>query len=57
MSMTTGDKVNSRFFGMGLSAMALFALLFLASYETALHAQTIQIKLVDGKPGRPVAGV
>ena len=57
MSMTTGDKVNSRFFGMGLSAMALFALLFLASYATALHAQTIQIKLVDGKTGRPVAGV
>jgi hypothetical protein len=32
------------------------ALAFFASYSTALRAQTIQIKLVDGKTGRPVAG-
>jgi hypothetical protein len=56
MSMTTGDKSSRKFFAMRLAAKGLLALLFFASYATALRAQTIQIKLVNGKTGRPVAG-
>lgn len=45
-----------RFFAMRLAAKGFLALLLFASYATALRAQTIQIMLVNGKTGRPVAG-
>jgi hypothetical protein len=57
MPMTTGDKSRRRFFAMKFAATGLLTFLFFASYATALSAQTIQIKVVDGKTGRPVAGV
>ena len=38
---------------MKLTAKGLLALLVIASYATFLRAQTIQIKLVDGKTGLP----
>jgi hypothetical protein len=41
---------------MRLASKAFVALLFFASYATALRAQTIQIMLVNGNTGRPVAG-
>lgn len=34
----------------------LLMLLFTLSWSTALHAQTIRIKLVDGRSGRPLVG-
>jgi hypothetical protein len=52
--MSSGVKSIRRFFAMRLAAMGLLALLLLASYATALRAQSIQIKLVDGKTGRPI---
>jgi hypothetical protein len=39
-----------------LAARGLLALVFFISYAVVLRAQTIQIKLVDGKTGRPAAG-
>jgi hypothetical protein len=41
---------------MRFAAKGFFALLFFASCATALRAQTIEIKLIDGKTGRPVKG-
>jgi hypothetical protein len=41
---------------MRLAAKRFLVLLFFASCGAALRAQIIQIKLVDGKTGRPVAG-
>ncbi len=37
------------------SLRSLFLLFVLGSYGMALHAQTIRIKLVDGRNGRPMA--
>jgi hypothetical protein len=54
--MTTGDKSSRRYCAIRLTATALLALLFFASYATSLRAQTIRIKLVDGKTGLPVSG-
>lgn len=55
MLRISGDEVSRRFFDLGITAKGLCALLFFASYATSLCAQTIQIKLVDGKTGRAVA--
>lgn len=41
---------------MRLTATKFLALLFFASCGTALCAQIVQIRLVDGRTGRPVAG-
>jgi hypothetical protein len=41
---------------MKFAEKGLIALLFLASSGSALPAQAVQIKLVNGKTGRPVAG-
>lgn len=57
MSMTTGDKSSRKFFALRLAAKGLLALLIFASCATALGAQTIQFKVVNGKTGRPVANV
>jgi len=54
MSVTTSDKRSWKFFAVRLAAKGLLALLFFASYATALHAQTIHIELVNGKTGRPI---
>jgi len=56
MPMATGDKDSNRFLALWFGAQGLLAPLFFASLSTALCAQTIQIKLVDGKTGRLVAG-
>jgi hypothetical protein len=56
MPMTTSDERGRIFFSIRVAAKGLLALLFLTSCATALRAQIIQIKLVDGKTGRPVAG-
>lgn len=37
-----------------LAAKALLAFLFFATFATGLRAQTVQIKLVNGKTGRPI---
>jgi len=57
MPITTGDKSYSRFFITDLAVKGLLVLLLFASYATILCAQTIQIKLVDGKTGRPVTSI
>jgi hypothetical protein len=57
MPMTTGNKSSRRSFAMNFAAKGLLAFLFFASYATALRAQTIQFKVVNGKTGRPVANV
>jgi hypothetical protein len=41
---------------MRITPRHLLALLFVASFPTALHAQTIEIKLVNGRNGRPISG-
>jgi hypothetical protein len=41
---------------MRFAAKGFLALFLFASCSTALRAQTIQIKLVNGRTGRPVAG-
>lgn len=56
MPITTSNKRGRKFFGMMLAAKMLLALILFASCAAVLCAQTIQIKLVDGKTGRPVAG-
>jgi len=56
MRITTGDKSSSRFFITEFAARSLLALIIWVLCVTALRAQAIQIKLVDGKTGRPVAG-
>jgi hypothetical protein len=53
-AMTTRDKNPWRFFAMRLAGKEFLALLLFTSYATALRAQTIQIKLVDGTTGHPV---
>jgi hypothetical protein len=50
--MPSGDKSSRRFFAIRLAAKGFLALLLFASYATTLRAQTIQIKLVNGKTGR-----
>lgn len=50
----TGDKSGRRFFAMRIAARGFLALCLFASCATALHAQTIQIELVNGKTGRPI---
>jgi len=44
-----------RFFAMSIAAKRGLALFFFSACAIALRAQTIQIKLVDGKTGRPIA--
>lgn len=56
MPITTGDMSGRKFFAMRF-ATRLFALLLFASCAAALRAQSIQIKLVDGKTGRPVTSI
>jgi len=56
MPMTTGDKCSMRFFAIRFAAKVFLTLLLFASCAAVLSAQTIQIKLVNGKTGRPVAG-
>jgi hypothetical protein len=56
MPTMTGDKCGRGLFVVRFAAKGLLALVFFASYAMVLRAQTIQIKLVDGKTGRPVAG-
>lgn len=56
MPITTGDKSGRKFFAMRFAAR-LLALLLFASCATALHAQTIQFKIVNGQTGRPMANV
>jgi hypothetical protein len=55
MPVRSRNKSRTRFFAIRFAGMALLALLLFASCAAALRAQTIQIKLVDGKTGRPVA--
>lgn len=50
----TGDKSGTRFFAMRFAEKGFLALFLLASCATALHAQTIQIELVNGKTGRSI---
>jgi len=52
MSITTGEKSGRMFFAKRFAAKGLLVLF--SSCAMALRAQTIQIKLVDGKTGRPV---
>lgn len=54
MPVTTGDKSGRRPFAMRSAAKGLLALFLFVSCAVVLCAQTIQIKLVDGKTGRPV---
>jgi hypothetical protein len=54
MSMTHGSKERIDFFS-ALSIVRLLALLLFALLGTALRAQTIQIKLVNGTSGHAMA--
>jgi len=54
MSMTHYSKGRIDFFRT-LSVLSLSALLVLALSGTALRAQTIEIKIVNGRSGRPMA--
>jgi hypothetical protein len=49
------DKARKTFVAMSLPAKGFLVLLLFASSATALRAQTIEIRLVNGKTGRPVA--
>ena len=49
MTITDGSRVRPGFLWPGL-----LALLFFASHATALRAQSIEFKLIDGKTGHPV---
>jgi hypothetical protein len=58
MPITAGE-ILVRLFVVGLffrGLAALFAFLLLGASGTALHAQTIRIKLVNGRNGRAMAG-
>jgi len=57
MPLTTGDKNGGRCLAMRFAAKGLLVLLLVALSATALHAQSIQIKLVDGKTGHPVTSI
>jgi hypothetical protein len=57
MPVTSRNKSRTRFFAIRFARMALLALLLFASCAAALRAQAIQIKLVNGETGRPVAGI
>jgi len=48
---------SRRFFAIRFAAKGFLALLLFASCAAALRGQTIQFKVVNGKTGRPVAGV
>lgn len=55
----TSHRIRIKSFAVGLfykSLVGLFVLLILGSYGTALRAQTIKIKLVNGRNGRPMVG-
>ena len=56
MPIANGYRSNSEFFGMRIAAQELLALILSVSCAAHLCAQTIQIKLINGETGRPVAG-
>lgn len=51
---TSENKGREKFFVMGFRCAGFLAVFLVVSCVTALRAQTIQIKLVDGKTGRSV---
>lgn len=59
MPVTARGKTRTEFFTLRLfcgGVVGLFVLLAFGSSGTALRAQTIRIKLVDGRNGRPMGG-
>jgi hypothetical protein len=57
MPMTLRGKPHIKFFDVRLSSIIMvgLSLLLFCSFGTALRAQTIEIKLVNGRNGRPIA--
>lgn len=59
MPVTVRGRTRTESFTLRLScggAAGLFVLLYLGVFGSALRAQTIRIKLLDGRSGRPMAG-